>query len=398
MASKRRRVGGTWEFTVRRKNILPKPISLTFGSEEEGERYCDRLEQLLDAGYVPGDFFKIKGGIVTVDDAIREYLKRVSVATSDVQILTALVGRFPETLLTTVNYGWVEEWIATLKRVDNLAPSSIRHQVGALARCFDWVVRTGSPMLATNPIRLLPKRYTTYTKMDRAALQASGTGIVKEDVSRDRRLHADEETEIRRIMAGGKPVGREREFEMRYRPALIFLFELAIESCMRLREMFTLEKAQFDVSLRTAFLDKTKNGTKRQVPLSSVAIQAYRDYVTSVESGDTDMAGFAFDGGKLFPWLGDVSRTHPSLLAGGDETTLYPLVTSRLSGQYGRIFGAAGCGDVRFHDLRHEAISRLFEKTNLPELQIAKITGHKTLAMLMRYTHLRGSHLSTSLW
>ena len=44
--------------------------------------------------------------------------------------------------------------------------------------------------------------------------------------------------------------------------------------------------------------------------------------------------------------------------------------------------------DFRFHDLRHEATSRLFVRgTNT--MTVAAITGHKTLQMLKRYTHLR---------
>ncbi len=44
--------------------------------------------------------------------------------------------------------------------------------------------------------------------------------------------------------------------------------------------------------------------------------------------------------------------------------------------------------DPTFHDLRHEATSRFFEK-GLNPMQVASITGHKTLQMLKRYTHLK---------
>jgi integrase len=51
---------------------------------------------------------------------------------------------------------------------------------------------------------------------------------------------------------------------------------------------------------------------------------------------------------------------------------------------------------VRFHDLRHEATSRLFEK-GLNVIEVAAITGHKTLDMLKRYTHLRAEDLAKKL-
>jgi integrase len=52
--------------------------------------------------------------------------------------------------------------------------------------------------------------------------------------------------------------------------------------------------------------------------------------------------------------------------------------------------------DLRFYDLRHEGTSRLFEK-GLNLMEVASITGHKTLEMLKRYPHLRASDLATKL-
>lgn len=48
----------------------------------------------------------------------------------------------------------------------------------------------------------------------------------------------------------------------------------------------------------------------------------------------------------------------------------------------------AGISGLHFHDLRHEATSRLFEK-GFDTMEVRTITGHKTLQMLARYTHLR---------
>ena len=49
--------------------------------------------------------------------------------------------------------------------------------------------------------------------------------------------------------------------------------------------------------------------------------------------------------------------------------------------------------DLTFHDLRHEATSRFFENTDLDVMEIKSITGHKTLQMLARYSHLRTHRL-----
>ena len=59
-----------------------------------------------------------------------------------------------------------------------------------------------------------------------------------------------------------------------------------------------------------------------------------------------------------------------------------------VTGVFLKLCRKVGIEDLRFHDLRHEATSRLFEK-GLNPAEVATITGHKATRMLMRYTHLR---------
>jgi integrase len=60
--------------------------------------------------------------------------------------------------------------------------------------------------------------------------------------------------------------------------------------------------------------------------------------------------------------------------------------------QWNRRTTKAGIFDLRFHDLRHEAITRFFERgLSVPE--VALISGHKDYRMLLRYTHLRASDI-----
>ena len=62
-----------------------------------------------------------------------------------------------------------------------------------------------------------------------------------------------------------------------------------------------------------------------------------------------------------------------------------------------RVIKKTGIEGLHFHDLRHEAISRLFEDTDLDVMEIRAISGHKTLQMLARYTHLRTHRLADRL-
>ena len=57
-----------------------------------------------------------------------------------------------------------------------------------------------------------------------------------------------------------------------------------------------------------------------------------------------------------------------------------------------RLCRRIGIENLHFHDLRHEATSRLFER-GLNPIEVASITGHKDTRMLLRYTHLRAEDL-----
>ncbi len=380
MATCRKR-GDSWEFIVKRKALLPKPVYLTFADKAEGEAYVARLEKLLARGIVPAELATRELSTKTLRDAIRAYLTTVSVPTSDADLLNVLIGRIGTTRLTTIDYLWAEKWVQEMKRVEHLKPGTIRHYVGALSRCLDWVARRGTTdLLVGNVLHLLPHRYATYTDADAAAAEAK-----IEDTERDRRLEAAEEKNVRLVLDGQRPKEKVA-LELRYQAALEFLFELAIESAMRMREMYTLAPAQLDVRRKTAFLDNTNTGSKRQVPLSPDALAAYKVYAAHVKAGTRGMEGFSFDTGRIFPWW-DGETTPKSLKS----------TTALISRQFARVFAAAGCPDETFHDLRHEATSRLFELTDLSDLEIAKITGHKDLRSLARYTNLRGSKLAERL-
>lgn len=227
-----------------------------------------------------------------IADVIHLYVNTVSVPESDRDQLDVLNARIGDTQLRHVNYRWVEDWVVGMKRERALAPGTIRHYVGALGRCLDWYVRRGAGELPDNPIRSLPRRYSAYSDADIEALPA-GTASAPQDVERDRRLLEDEERRIRAVLAGENLKGGQRSLELKWQGALEALFDLALESGMRLREMYTLDIAQINLRKRTIFLDKTKNGDKRQVPLTSVAVKVIARYFEHVKRQFRRMEGFS---------------------------------------------------------------------------------------------------------
>lgn len=352
MANKRVR-NGKYYYTVTSKSLPNGRVYLTFDDEAEGDAYTNKLDALLKEGKVPTEFLAKKGAIITIADAIDQYLLGADVPDSDHQLLGVVRKRVGKDNIAKLDYAWADKYVSGMKE-SNLSPSTIRHHVGALARCLDWVKRRGDTLMMANPLRELPKRY------------ASGH---KEEFERDRRLSADEEKEVRRIILGGKAEGKERGFAFTNPIAILMLFDIAIETGMRLSEIYTLEKDQVDLDARTIFLDKTKNGEKRQVPMTTTIHGVLKEYTESLDT----LTLFSFEGKRK-----DVS--------------------SRLSQTFSRIFAAADCSDFTFHGLRHEATSRFYERTTLTDLEIAKILGWKSLRMALRYANLRGSTLSTKLW
>ena len=363
MATKRER-GGVFHYTVKRAALLPKPLYLSFDNEADGDAYVARLEALLDKGIVPDSVAIPAASIDTITKAIRAYRSSVALKPHDEDVLKVIIDRDGATKLRHCTYDWAEGWIADMKARHKLAPSRIRKFKGSLHRCFDWLLIKHPEAMAVNPLVALPRAYAEYSAHD-----AARAGVKRVDVERDRRLEPGEEVAIRAVMAGEKPKNRQRPLELPHRDSLVMMFDLALETAMRLRELYTLDWEQVDTEARTIFLDKTKNGDKRQVPLSSVAL------------------GLLAGGGEglIFPWWD------------GDTASLSK-TTSRLSRQYGRIFEAAGAKGLTFHCLRHEATCRLYERTTMTDLQIAKVTGHRDPRVLRRYANLRGTDLAGMMW
>jgi len=143
-------------------------------------------------------------------------------------------------------------------------------------------------------------------------------------------------------------------------PYLAPLVEFAIETGMRRGELLSTHWANVFIDKRIIHLPITKNGSSRDVPLSNRA----RDI------------------------LADLPR--------GLSEAVFPIHFEALKGLWKRACKRAEIEDLHFHDLRHEATTRFFEK-GLNVMEVATITGHKDLRMLQRYTHLSATDLAAKL-
>lgn len=379
MAGKRCRKNGTWEYVFKRAGVLDKPLYMTFDTEAEGDAYAAKLDALLDRGIAPGDLAP-EAKATTVRELLNIYEAQAHPSAKDIGCFDPIIEARGTSLLTEINVHWVDAWISQMKILDNNAPATIRAKVGALSRACNWAVRKGIMEMPDAPFTSLPNGYSQYTDED-----AKKVENVRQDIERDRRLEPGEHERIMVVLDAGVLPRAKVNYVLEYPKAFRMLYVLALESAMRLSEMFTLTISQVNLAQKTVFLDKTKNGSKRQVPLSSIAIAELQDYLTHHRQLPATCPK-----DLVFPWWdGDMESRHA--------------VSDRLSKVFHNtrspgVFDVAGCVDLKFHDLRHEATSRLFERTKLSELQIMKITGHKSQKMLMRYANLRASDLAESLW
>jgi integrase len=137
---------------------------------------------------------------------------------------------------------------------------------------------------------------------------------------------------------------------------LPYILKLAIETGMRRCEIASLTWKAVDLNKRILELKETKNGENRFVPLSSIAMSILNSIPRRID-------------GRIFGMT--------------PHAITYAFI---------RASKRAELNDLHFHDLRHEAITRLFEK-GLNVMEVGSISGHKTLQMLKRYTHLRVENL-----
>jgi integrase len=156
-------------------------------------------------------------------------------------------------------------------------------------------------------------------------------------------------------------------------PMLRWIVRIAIETGMRSSEIATLRLSQVDIRRRIVHLLETKNTLPRTVPLTKTATKLFREALGHpTRPKDCELIFFGEPGKD-------------------DERRPYNFNKTWLE-----IKRSVGCGDFRFHDLRHEAVSRLVE-AGLSDQEVSAISGHKSMQMLKRYTHLGAEDLVAKL-
>jgi len=241
------------------------------------------------------------------------------------------------------------EWRRDVLDEDNASDGEL---VGPEAEC--------GPQTVIHRLNALSKLIQTWRRANRVQLVnpvQPGVRPPKPD-GRDRRLEDNEEIKLLKV---GNTSSR---------PWLNAAIIISIESCIRQNELATLlwGRVKLDTAYPHIDLPKTKNDRPRRVPLSLRAIEAFRSLLPA-----------------------------PDVRPIGTMPVL-PIESSRgIIHAFRDVILEEDFPNLRWHDLRHEGISRLFELTDFRDHEIMSITGHLTPAMLARYTHLRADRLGARL-
>lgn len=260
-------------------------------------------------------------------------VKRASYATCDRFVIAAMLapGSSAEKMMDTV--------------ISNLSEEDIE----------DWFVARRDEGVSEGTIR----RHLTYIKnviktcriqWKMRWLRNPTVDIVlpKGDKPRSRRVRPAERRRLLTVAATG-PV------------YLALVTEFALETAMRQGEIAGVKWDDYDPDHKTLYLNRTKNGFERTVPLTDRAVQLIERAKTVCVYTDGSIFGVTVGAIKQ-AW----SRT---------------------------VVADGGFPDLHFHDCRHERTSEMFEQGRLDMAEIMSITGHKTHSCLLRYTHLNARHL-----
>lgn len=219
--------------------------------------------------------------------------------------------------------------------------STVRKYYFALKEALTWHARK--------------HRYTLGDKFEGLAIPKSWAGV------RSRRL---EEGEEKLLIDATKGMTKSPE-------SYQFIIELALETAMRAQELLGLLWSELYLKKSDRFIllpaDRTKGSVSRQVSLSSRALEILKQLEALRDKKNT----------RVFHLL--------------------PNNTTLLDKGFKMICKRAGVEDLKFHDLRHEATSRMFENTDLQTVEIMLITGHTQVDTLRRYANIRPHVLADKL-
>ncbi len=352
MAQFRLLKSGFWQAVIRKKGFPPQ--SKTFKSKRDCDVWATDVEAKMNRGTF-SDMSEAES--LTLAKGLEKYLKEV---TPNKKGKYQETNRINKLIANTKISG---KTFATFKSFDcakyrdemaafGLSASTINKELSVISHLYEVALKDWG-INCINPVKQIAKP--------------------KVQNSRDRRLSSLEEEYLIRALTDQSAGDRSNS-------VVIDIVMFAIETGMRKSEPFKLEWSDIDLKGRVAYLRDTKNGKPRAVPLSTKAVKILKH--------DDDDNVAKIKRGKVFNTIYS-ALTQSFRRAVKRAIRLYEVDTEtdmRLQGFL---------DDFTYHDLRHEATTRLADKLQMHELM--KVTGHSDARMLARYYHPKPEDLAKKL-
>ncbi|AWP22757.1 site-specific integrase [Acidiferrobacter sp. SPIII_3] len=329
MATFRKRPGpggrSAWQAQIIRRGHEPQ--YRTFDTKAEAEAWARQIESEIDREVFVS---RAEATRTTIAEALSRYGREVSSkkrgAVQEASVIAILaVGPLGRLTLGSLQSKDLAQYRDSLL-ADGYSPITIKRRLAILSHLYKIAIREWGMGGLVNPV--------------------PNVSIPKLNNARDRRLQGDE---YARLMSAAATYGGE----------IGPLITWAIETAMRRGEIAAMRWDHLDGpsgpqcrQARVLLIPETKTGTPRRIPLSTTAVAILDALPRRID--------------------GHVWSMRPDSISQAFE----------------RVCKAAGITGLTFHDLRHEAASRLSEK-GFGAMEVAAITGHKTMQMVKRYTHFR---------
>lgn len=328
-----------WRVQVRRKG---KSVSATFDTKVEAEAWAITTESKIIEGVEPKAIINdpsLSAG-ATVGEAFDRYAGEISPGKGGArweQIrLKMLKRRYPvfKRPIRSITGPDIADWRD--KRLTQVSPSTVNREMGLISAVFTHAMREWRLGLTSNPCSLVTRPRNPRPRTQRISI-----------------------SERERII---EQLGWDGTSEPRTAPHWVaFAFYLALETAMRKGEILSLIWGDIDFVERRAHLSKTKNGYERDVPLSKTAM-------------------------ALLQIVSESTRASP----------VVPIQSGNLDKLFREAKISAGLSHIRFHDSRREAATTMAPKLS-NVLELAAITGHRSLSMLQIYYKPKASDLAARL-
>ena len=302
-----------WRAQIRKQGY--RYFSKTFFNKDNAIRWARRIEYEMDAGR----HTLHNGEDFTLGDLLMKYMNEITILKkSRIQETYCIQKLLQESFCSNPLYKSTMHQVQSFKKRRGNSPVALRHELIVIRHCLKIARSEWGLNLKEIPFEQI--------------------SLPKPPKSRKRRL-SDEE--YKNLHEASKTMKVDYIW-----PIVLF----AIETGMRRGEILKLKWSNINFDDRTAYLEDTKNGEDRYVPLSSKATEL-------------------------------LSSTKQS------NNLVFPVSSNAVRLSWERMKRKANVNNLRFHDLRHEALSRMTEK-GLNPLEVAEISGHKQLQQLKNYVHL----------